>query len=242
MATQLVSLLAWRALPPSEIAQRSGSVAVQAAFLALPCLLPALYLRWRRCVLVGQRIQFFLWPLLRQPRGGWPDGLVWFPSCALAGAYLLLCAGCLLQHHTQLHPGAARLPTAGIQSALNTEPSRGPRGVVFDLLRCIWVRDSVRLGRHSNAAGGFAPLAVFLFGHMPEAGTPARSVARGKHMSHAHTQPAPARCRHALSPAAPAAALPCRARAWWQSPLLRWCTPCRCWGWRRTPCCSCMPY
>lgn len=60
----------WHTLSVSERAQRVGSVAVQLAFLLLPCLLPAFYLRWRQAILVVERIQFFQWPLLRQPKGG----------------------------------------------------------------------------------------------------------------------------------------------------------------------------
>ncbi|PRW45349.1 hypothetical protein C2E21_5920 [Chlorella sorokiniana] len=68
-ATQIASLLAWSTLPASERTQRVGSVAVQLAFLLLPWLVPAFYLRWRRSILIIERLQFFMWPLLRQPKG-----------------------------------------------------------------------------------------------------------------------------------------------------------------------------
>lgn len=68
-ATQIASLLAWSTLPASERAQRVGSIAVQMAFLLLPWLVPAFYLQWRRPILIVERIQFFMWPLLRQPKG-----------------------------------------------------------------------------------------------------------------------------------------------------------------------------
>ena len=79
-ATQIASLLAWSTLPASERAQRVGSIAVQLAFLLLPWLVPAFYLRWRRPILIVERIQFFMWPLLRQPKGK-ADSL-WSPGRA----------------------------------------------------------------------------------------------------------------------------------------------------------------
>lgn len=76
--------MAWHALPASERAQRVGSVAVQLAFLLLPWLVPAFYLRWRRSILIVERIQFFQWPLLRQPKGA-PCVAVWVVSGWVAG-------------------------------------------------------------------------------------------------------------------------------------------------------------
>ena len=67
--TQLISLLQWSALPPSERAQRLGSVAWLAAFPLLAALAPRFYLRHRTAALALQRVVFFLFPLLRRPRG-----------------------------------------------------------------------------------------------------------------------------------------------------------------------------
>lgn len=140
-ATQAASLLAWSTLPASERWQRVGSVAVQLAFLSLPWLVPALYLRWRRPILIVERIQFFMWPLLRQPKGGSP-GVVCgsnartprpcnrqqcVPPSQFRGTSHLICL---------LHGP----PIAGIQGSLNNMPQPGLRGALQDLMRCIWVR------------------------------------------------------------------------------------------------------
>jgi len=50
--TQVVSLMAWSTLPPSEKAQRVGSIAFAASIWLLPTFAPQFYLRWRKEALI----------------------------------------------------------------------------------------------------------------------------------------------------------------------------------------------
>jgi len=142
-ATQAASLLAWSTLPASERWQRVGSVAVQLAFLSLPWLVPALYLRWRRPILIVERIQFFMWPLLRQPKG---DNGTKQHSMTCHAAFVItsfghcLCCVAVVQAGRTATSSCSIDQNAGIQESLNNEPKLGARGALQDLLRSIWVR------------------------------------------------------------------------------------------------------
>lgn len=70
-ATQAASLLAWRGLPPGERFQRVASTLLVGLFWVLPTFAPRFHMRHRKLLIVTSRVQFFLWPLLRQPRGEW---------------------------------------------------------------------------------------------------------------------------------------------------------------------------
>lgn len=68
-SAQYVSLLAWRTLPLGERLQRVGSVLMVLTFYMVVRLAPAAYLRRRAAFLAAERLLFFAFPLLRQPRG-----------------------------------------------------------------------------------------------------------------------------------------------------------------------------
>lgn len=151
-AAQMTILINWSSLPPSERAQRLGSVAWLAVFPLLAACAPRLYLRHRTAVLSVQRIVFFVFPLLRQPRGEWRIPTAWCEQGRTGCRACVQPPGCPSRPSpSTLHSINVPCPTpshgpaaAGIQSVLDSEPQPGLRGALKDMLRIIWVRSRVQ--------------------------------------------------------------------------------------------------
>lgn len=56
-------------LPLGERLQRLSSIALMVAYWGLPSVAPAFYLRHRTALMLLQRLIYFAYPLLRQPKG-----------------------------------------------------------------------------------------------------------------------------------------------------------------------------